>query len=106
MELIRWNKETKPSLDALRLALGKEGYKVSEWTDPPGTVYPAHLPDEAETRWVVRGKLRIGLVERGEEITLATGDRLDLEPHEMYWADVEGDYPVMYLIGTKNGYKK
>ncbi len=106
MQLTRWNRETKPSLDALRIALGNQGYRVSEWSDPPGTVYAVHTHEYAEVRWVVRGTLRIGLPEHGEEITLAAGDRLDLDAHETYWADVDGEQPVSYLIGIKNGSKK
>jgi quercetin dioxygenase-like cupin family protein len=86
--------------------LGRQGYRVSEWTDPPGTVYPVHAHEYAEARWVVRGTLRVGLPERNEEITLEAGDRLDLDPHETYWADVEGEQPVTYVIGIKNGDKR
>jgi quercetin dioxygenase-like cupin family protein len=105
MQLTRWNLGTKPSLETLRAALGHQGYRVSEWTDPPGTVYPVHTHEAAEVRWVVRGTLRIGLPERGEEITLGAGDRLDIDANETYWADVDGQQPVMYLIGIKNGKK-
>jgi quercetin dioxygenase-like cupin family protein len=66
-------------------------------------VYPVHQHIELEVRWVVRGRLRVGLPEQGEEIILEAGDRLEIEPNELYWADVEDGQPVMYLIGTKNG---
>jgi hypothetical protein len=105
MQLTRWNQGTKPSLEALRLALGKQGYRVSVWTDTPGTVYPVHLHEFAETRWVVRGSLRVGVPERNVEVVLGAGDRLDLDPEESYWADVEDEQPVMYLVGIKNGHK-
>lgn len=71
----------------------------------PGTVYPVHQNAARQVRWVVRGKLRIGIPERDQEITLEAGDRLELDPDELYWADVEDGQPVMYLIGTKNGKK-
>lgn len=106
MKLTRWKQDELPALDVLRHQLGNQGYRVSEWTDPPGTVYPVHQHEMSEARWVVRGQLRIGLPERGEEITLAPGDRLDLDPNEIYWADVDATQPVMYLIGVKNGHKK
>lgn len=105
MHLSRWNKETTPSREALRATLAQQGYQVSEWTDMPGTVYPVHQHPAREVRWVVRGRLRVGIPERGEEITLEAGDRLELEPNEVYWADVEDGQPVMYLIGIKNGKK-
>lgn len=106
MRLTRWNKETTPSRGLLRVTLAQQGFQVSEWTDLPGTVYPAHLHATAEVRWVVRGKLRVGIPETNQEITLEAGDRLDLEPDESYWADVEEEQPVLYLIGVKNGTKK
>lgn len=90
-----------PSLQALRLALAQQGFQVSEWSDPPGTIYPVHQQPTIQVRWVVRGKLRIGIPEQDAEITLEAGDRLELEPNELYWADVEGKEPVVYLIGIK-----
>ncbi len=102
MRLTRWNKETAPSPEALRVALTGEGFQVSEWSDPPGTVYPVHTHEHAEVRWVVRGQLRIGLPETGEEFTLTPGDRLDVPPEAPHWVDVDPLSPVMYLIGTKN----
>ena len=106
MRVVRWTQMDLPALDALRHELGNEGYRVSEWTDTPGTVYPVHIPNESEVRWVVRGQLRVGLPEQNQEIILEPGDRLELEPNEAYWADVDANKPVMYLIGIKNGHKK
>ncbi len=103
MKLERWNKETVPSREYLRAALAQQGFQVSEWTDMPGTVYPAHQHPTSEVRWVVRGTLRVGLPEQNNEITLYAGDRLELEPNESYWADVDEEQPVLYLIGVKNG---
>jgi quercetin dioxygenase-like cupin family protein len=104
MRLTRWNKETLPSLDALRSALTGEGLNVSEWTDPAGTVYPVHTHDYAEVRVVVRGSLRVGLPETGEELTLGPGDRLDLPANFPHWADVGDQGPVIYLSALLNGY--
>lgn len=106
MKLTRWTQNELPALDTLRHELGNQGFRVSEWTDSPGTVYPVHQHNVAEVRWVVRGQLRIGLPEQGQEIILEPGDRLDLDPNETYWVDVETPRPVMYLIGIKNGHKK
>lgn len=108
MRLTRWNKETAPSLEALRAALTDEGFQVSEWADPPGTVYPLHAHENPEVRWVIRGTLRVGLPESGEEFTLESGDRLDVPPEAPHWVDVDPHTPVLYLIGTKsrNGSKR
>jgi quercetin dioxygenase-like cupin family protein len=101
MYVTRWNKETAPSLEALRGALTGEGLSVSEWTDQSGTVYPVHAHEFPEVRVVVRGKLRIGLPETGEEIVLGPGDRLDLPANVPHWADVNGNGGVVYLSASK-----
>ena len=103
---MRWSKETTPSLQTLRLLLAQQGFQVSEWKDLPGTVYPVRQPATLEVRWIVRGKLRVGIPDQDAEITLEPGDRLELEPNELYWADVEDEQPVIYLIGIKDGHKK
>lgn len=109
MRLTRWNKETAPSLEALRGALTEEGLVVSEWTDPAGTVYPVHTRDYAEVRVIVRGSLRVGLPETGEEFILGPGDRLDLPANSPHWADVGAQGPVVYLsasMNSRNNHKK
>ncbi len=106
MRLTRWNKETPPSLEALRSALTGEGLTVSEWADPSGTVYPVHTHEYGEIRVVVRGHLRIGLPETGEEFVLSPGDRLDLPANVPHWADVNGQGSVMYLCASRNGHTK
>ena len=103
MKLTRWNKETAPSLEALRGALAGDGFSSYEWTDPAGTVYSVHEHEFAEVRIVVRGKMRVGLPDTGEEIILGPGDRLDLPAHMPHWADVSDEGPVLYLCASKNG---
>ncbi len=102
MRLTRWNKETLPSLEALRSALMGEGLSPTEWVDAPGTVYPVQTNESLMVRWVLRGELRVGLPESGEEFVLGPGDRLDLASNTPHWMDVSGAIPVMYLSATKN----
>ena len=90
-----------PSLESLRAALTNEGFAATKWTDSPGTVYSLRSHEYAETRWVVHGQLRIGLPESGEEFVLKAGDRIDLPPGAPHWIDVNGNGPVIYLIGTR-----
>lgn len=109
MRLTRWNRETQPSLEALRSALTGEGLTISEWADPSGTVYPVHTHEYPEVRVVVHGHLRVGLPETGEEFVLAPGDRLDLPANTPHWADVNGHGPVVYLSASRqnhNNHKK
>lgn len=74
---------------------------VSEWSDAPGTVYPVHMHEYVETRWVVKGQMRVGLPESGEEFTLRPGDRLDIPASTMHWIDVDSGSRVVCLIGTR-----
>ncbi|MCL4487537.1 MAG: cupin domain-containing protein [Chloroflexi bacterium] len=104
MRLTRWNKETPPSLEALRGALTGEGLTVSEWSDPAGTVYPVHTHEYPEVRVILRGQLRVGLPETGEEFLLNAGDRLDLPANTPHWADVSGHGAVVYLSASKNNH--
>lgn len=104
MRLTRWNKETPPSLEALRGALTGEGLAISEWADPAGTVYPVHTHEYPEVRVIVRGQLRVGLPETGEEFILNAGDRLDLPANTPHWADVSGHGPVVYLSASTNNH--
>lgn len=104
MQLTRWNKETPPSRDALKSALMGEGFVVTEWIDAPGTVYPVQTQEHLEVRWVLRGELRVGLPERGEEFILGPGDRLDLPPNMPFWIDVNGSAPVVYLSASRNNH--
>lgn len=101
--LTRWDRETAPSLEALRSALMGEGLTVSEWSDPAGTIYPVHAHEYPEVRVVVVGHMRIGLPESGEELILHPGDRLDLPGDLPHWVDV-GDEPVVYLSGLRNNH--
>ncbi len=104
MRLTRWNRETPPSLEALRSALTGEGLTVSEWADPAGTVYPVHAHEYPEVRVVVRGSLRVGLPETSEEFILAPGDRLDLPANTPHWADVQGHGAVVYLSASRHNH--
>lgn len=102
MRLIRWNKATAPSIVILRQALTREGFAISEWSDPAGTIYPVHVHEYPEANVVVRGNLRVGLPESGEEMVLGPGDRLDLPANTPHWADVNATRPVVYLSAAKN----
>ncbi len=99
LKLTRWDGETQRSLEALRSALMGEGWTVSEWSDPAGTVYPLHAHEYAEVRVVVSGRLRVGLPDSGDEVILQPGDRLEIPGDLPHWADVDGDEPVIYLAG-------
>ena len=81
-----------------------EGLNVSEWSDPAGTVYPVHAHAYSEVRVIVRGRMRIGLPDTGEELVLNPGDRIDLPADLPHWADVDDAEPVVYLAASRNNH--
>lgn len=100
MRLTRWNKTVPPADPVLRHALQSEGLSVLEWTDSPGTIYPAHTHPFLQVRVMLCGQLRIGLPETGEEILLNPGDRLDLPRDTPHWEEVTGGQVTRYLAAT------
>lgn len=97
VRLTRWNRTLSPEGHVLRHALQTEGLAFLEWTDAPGTIYPAHTHPFVQVRMILQGQLRIGLPETGEEIVLGPGDRLDLPPQLPHWEEVGGAQATVYL---------
>jgi quercetin dioxygenase-like cupin family protein len=84
----------------LRYSLEGEGFECFQWVDRPGVYYGLHKHPEAQSHWIVSGKIEIH-VKDGGTFQLGPGDR-DFMPAETYHsARVIGDEPVVYLIGIK-----
>ena len=64
-----------PSFDA---RLRAEGLDAGSWSNGPGDRYGAHDHEYDKVLVVASGSIRFGLVDRGEAVDLAVGDRLDL----------------------------
>ncbi len=77
----------------------EEGYSVFEWIDAPGTVYDPHVHAEDQSHWIISGALRLSIGD--DEYTLSAGDRDFLPAYTQHSAAVEGDEPVVYLIGAR-----
>jgi quercetin dioxygenase-like cupin family protein len=58
--------------------LRAEGLTPSAWSNGPGDHYGAHDHEYDKVIVVESGSITFGLVDRGESVELATGDRLDL----------------------------
>jgi quercetin dioxygenase-like cupin family protein len=58
--------------------LRAEGLAPSAWSNGPGDRYGAHDHDYDKVIVVESGSIRFGLVDRGEAVDLAHGDRLEL----------------------------
>jgi quercetin dioxygenase-like cupin family protein len=58
--------------------LRDEGLAPGSWSNGPGDRYGAHDHDYDKVIVVERGSIRFGLVDSGESVELAAGDRLEL----------------------------
>ncbi len=96
----RWKEAYPPNPAMLRLTLVREGYEVFQWGDRAGMFYGPHKHPEDQSHWVISGTLEIHVKDQGT-YRLEPGDR-DFMPAETYHtAEVIGEAPVLYLIGSK-----
>jgi quercetin dioxygenase-like cupin family protein len=100
MQVERWNQSENPDAAEMRRMLEREGYSVSEWSDPAGTVYEPHAHETDQTHWIISGQLQLTV--DGETYQLLPGDRDFLPANTAHAAFVPGSVPVRYLIGVKN----
>ena len=96
----RWKEFYAPNPAMLRLLLVREGYRVFQWADRPGTISGVHLHDEDQSHWVISGELEITF-ERGGSYTLKTGDRDFIPANTRHSARVLGEEHLIYLVGEK-----
>jgi quercetin dioxygenase-like cupin family protein len=73
-----WPGAEPPTEAGLRKRYRAEGLSPYRWSNAPGDVYGAHRHAYHKVIYVVSGSITFGLPERGEEVTLRAGDRLDL----------------------------
>ena len=73
-----WPAGEAPSEAAIRRAMDAEGLRPYAWSNAPGDVYATHSHAYHKVIYVVQGSVTFGLPQRGEQVTLHTGDRLDL----------------------------
>lgn len=80
VEVIRWSDENSPDEALLRSILADEDLHPYVWSNGPGDVYGAHSHSYHKVIYVVRGTITFGLPDRGDKVTLTSGDRLELPP--------------------------
>jgi quercetin dioxygenase-like cupin family protein len=73
-----WPAGTAPDEASIRRVLADEALHPYAWSNGPGDVYPAHSHTYDKVIYVVHGSIAFGLPERGEQVRLRAGDRLDL----------------------------
>lgn len=76
--LARWSGASVPEEHTLREKMTSEGLRPYRWSNAPGDVYPAHRHAFQKVIYVVSGSIVFGLPERGGEVRLDAGDRLEL----------------------------
>jgi quercetin dioxygenase-like cupin family protein len=72
----------------VRARLAAEGLSASAWGNDPFDHYPAHRHDYDKVLVAVAGAITFHLPELGEDVVLATGDRLHLPANTLHGADV------------------
>jgi quercetin dioxygenase-like cupin family protein len=99
VDIVPWSKNTKPTLDELKVMLKKERLQCELYSDPPGMKYGRHKHDFDDFVVIVSGQMKLGTT-TGVWV-MKPGDRVDLPAHTMHWAEVVGKEEVKYLSAAK-----
>jgi quercetin dioxygenase-like cupin family protein len=99
MDVVRWTKTKKPTLEELRKSLESRGLACELSSDPPGTRYGRHKHDFDDFVVIVTGKMRIGI--DTHEWIMKPGDRLDIPAGTFHWAEMMGKEEVRYLASAQ-----
>lgn len=99
MEVVRWNKPKKPTLEELKHKLSVEGLESELYSDRPGTKYGRHKHPFDDFVMIVAGKMKIA-TDDGEWL-LKPGDRINLPANTVHSAEVVGKEEVQYLSAAK-----
>lgn len=99
VDVIQWNKKSKPTLDELKAMLKAQGLESELYSDPPGMKYGRHKHDFDDFVMIVSGKMKLG-TEDGTWV-MNPGDRIDLPSNTVHWAEVVGKDEVRYLSAAK-----
>jgi quercetin dioxygenase-like cupin family protein len=78
IEIIRWPDATLPDEALLRSILADEDLHPYVWSNAPGDVYGAHSHAYHKVIYVIRGSISFGLPDSDDNVTLNSGDRLEL----------------------------
>lgn len=99
VDIIPWNKKSKPTLQELKAMLKSQGLPCDLYSDPPGTKYGRHMHDFDDFVMIVSGRMKLG-TDKGVWV-LNPGDRIDLPANTGHWAEVIGKEEVKYLSAAK-----
>jgi quercetin dioxygenase-like cupin family protein len=99
MDVVRWVKTKKPTLEELKKNLDEKGIESELYSDRPGTKYGRHKHPFDDFVLIVQGKMKI-VTDTGEW-TLKPGDRLDIPANTIHSAEIIGKEEVKYLSAAK-----
>jgi quercetin dioxygenase-like cupin family protein len=99
MDVVRWTKTKKPTLEELQDMLRAEGLDFDLYSDRPGTKYGRHKHPFEDFIVIVSGKMK--LITDVNTWTMKPGDRIDLPPNTLHSAEVLGKEDVQYLSAAK-----
>ncbi len=84
-------------IDSYKKQLQQENFKhIYEWTDEPGTEYPAHSHKGPVALYVTQGSITFNI--EGESLELKDGDRFDVPVGKEHTAKVSSE-GCSFLIG-------
>lgn len=99
MDIVRWARPKKPTLEELRRMLKSEGLDSELYADRAGVKYGRHKHDFDDFVVIVEGTMKIATDEH--EWTLRPGDRLDIPANTNHRAEMVGKDDVRYLSAAK-----
>lgn len=99
MDIVRWAKPKKPSLEELKTILAREGLESELYSDPPRVKYGRHKHEFDDFVVVVTGKIKIWT--DMHQWVLSPGDRIDIPANTPHAAEVLGRKGVEYLSAAK-----
>lgn len=99
MDVVRWNKPKKPTLEVLQAMLRNEGLDFELYADRPGTKYGRHKHPFEDFIVIVSGKMK--LITAANEWIMKPGDRITLPPNTFHSAEMVGNEEVQYLSAAK-----
>jgi len=102
MKIRRWEQDKEINLSEMKNQLENEGLSSFLWQDDIGTFYPAHTHSYTEVRWIVSGSITFGV--NGEEVTLYSGDRLELPANTSHYAKMSDETSTSYLCASINDF--
>ena len=86
-----WSESAAPTQSTLWQRMAEEGLNPYSWSNGPFDKYSPHSHSYNKVIYVVQGSITFGLPELGKQLTLKTGDRIDLPAGVVHDAQVGGE---------------